>query len=283
MSASAIVAGRRATVGVRVTLPFPAQLSAVTRGVQGHVTARTHALTGLHIPPVRVVVSRLAPHGIPLPQSAADADTGSQVRSPRRWWSQRRGPTSLVLALTAAATIVCTADVLRVHVCGEWPGQWRLTALRWLAGHGPGDPTVTSAAVGAMLVGAWLVVLALTPGNRRQLMLAASRDGWCAQIDRSAVAALIRDAVGEVPGLHHITVRCGRRTVKVRGEVAFGDCASARDQARQTVTDTVAACGLVRPVRLRLALRPADAWQALAGADKDIAPRNGPSTTQEDA
>ncbi|WP_338692653.1 DUF6286 domain-containing protein [Streptomyces sp. Q6] len=286
VSASATVVGRRAVVGVRVTLPFPAQLSAATRSVQEHVTARTRALTGLDVPSARVVVAGLAAHGTPpSPTDAdADADVGPAGRPPRRWWSQRRRAAGLLLASAAAAAIVCTVDVLRVHAAGEPPAEWRPAAVRWLAGHGPGDPAVTLAGAVAALIGVWLLILALTPGRRRRLTLRTAGDGWCAAIDRSAVAALIRDVVADVPGTQDVKARCGRRTVTVRGEVAFGDCASARYQALRAATGLLAACDLRRPPRLRLALRPAGTWQAPATTDRAGAPHPGdPATDEENA
>ncbi|MGY0020990.1 DUF6286 domain-containing Asp23/Gls24 family envelope stress response protein [Streptomyces sp. YJ-C3] len=283
VSASATVAGRRASVGVQVALPYPTHLSTDARRVQEHVTSRTRALTGLQVPTVRVVVSRLAPDAAPpSPPADAEAVAGPAVRPPRRWWSQRRRPMGVLSGLAAAAAVVCTVDVFRVHAAGAQPWVWRRSAVTWLAGHGPGDPTVTLAGVGAALVGAWLLFMVVTPGRRRQLTLGTAGEGWSAAIDRPAVAALLRDAVADVPGTQDIKVRCGRRTVKVRGEVAFGDCASARAEARRTATDVLDSCGLRRPLRLRLVLRPADTWQApAADAGQNPEPHHATLTTGE--
>nr|WP_275410247.1 DUF6286 domain-containing protein [Streptomyces sp. SID14478] len=206
---------------------------------------------------VRVAVTRLTVTAPPVGSAPGTPD----IRSPRRRWSQRRLPAGLVLVLAAGVTLACTVDVFRVHITGARPSPWRRTTVDWLAGHGPGDLPVTIGATGAALVGLWLLVLALTPGRRGQLMLAAAGPGWNAAIDRSAVASLIRDAVNDVPGTQDVKVRVGRRRIRVRGEIAFGDGATARAQAHEAAAGTLTDCDLRRVPRLRIVLRPAVTWQ----------------------
>nr|WP_237499794.1 DUF6286 domain-containing protein [Streptomyces sp. SID8379] len=218
---------------------------------------------------VRVAVTRLTQTAAPVdPAPSAEA----HAAGPRRWWSQRRRPTGLVLALAAGIALAVTVDVFRVHLAGARPAAWRRSTVDWLSDHGPGDLSVTLAGTGCALCGLWLFVLALTPGRRRQLTLAAGSQDWSAAIDRSAVASLLRDAVHDVPGTQNVRVRAGRRRVTVRGEIAFGDCEGARAQARETAARTLADCGLHRPPRLRITLRPAAVWQPPAPRDTAPAP-----------
>ncbi|MFE9384861.1 DUF6286 domain-containing protein [Streptomyces sp. NPDC007025] len=58
-SGSASVHGRRASVALRLPLPYPAPLSDTARRVQSHVTDRTRELTGLGVAPARLTVTRL--------------------------------------------------------------------------------------------------------------------------------------------------------------------------------------------------------------------------------
>ncbi|MHB9757295.1 DUF6286 domain-containing protein [Streptomyces sp. BYX5S] len=71
-SGTATVRGRRADVGVKVALPFPAPLPETARLIEAHVTDRTRELTGLHVTPARVQVTEL----LPVPGAGAGAATG---------------------------------------------------------------------------------------------------------------------------------------------------------------------------------------------------------------
>ncbi|MFD6285455.1 DUF6286 domain-containing Asp23/Gls24 family envelope stress response protein [Streptomyces sp. NPDC060205] len=289
---SAAVHGRRADVSVDVTLPYPAPLPEAVRRLQDHVTARTHQLTGLDVTRARVGVTALvpgpAPASTPVPgpdvaksAPSAGAATDGPVtdradtdeppvgepsqplphsRTPLRWWSARRLPT-LLLALSALAACGALAvDLILVHAAGRPAAAWRADALHWLARHGPGEATVTACAVAVALLGLIMVVLALTPGHRGLLTVTTPAPNLWAAMDRTAVAALVRDAVGQTQGIGAVKVRVRRRTVSVRAALAFGDRARALDEARHTARRALESCHLRRPPRLRIRVRPGAAW-----------------------
>ncbi|WP_329274551.1 DUF6286 domain-containing Asp23/Gls24 family envelope stress response protein [Streptomyces sp. NBC_01451] len=262
--AAASVRGRRADLSLAVSLPYPAPLADTVRDVQRHVVERTRELTGLDVPAARVSVTSLTPptssHPLvsPDPEAAPDA-RGS--RTPRRWWSRRRIP---VAVLSAVAALVCGAlafDLVRVHATHRTAAAWRTSAVHWAAGHGPGDPAVVALGGLTALAGVWMIVLALTPGRRRQSTVRTSSARVDAAVDRSAVQALVRDAVADVDGIGAVRVRVRRRRVTVRAGLAFGDRAHAHTAVTAAARDTLAGCLLSGGPRLRVTVAPEPVWQ----------------------
>ncbi|MFC5902009.1 DUF6286 domain-containing Asp23/Gls24 family envelope stress response protein [Streptomyces zhihengii] len=269
---SATVHGRRAGISLRIAAPYPATLSDTARRVRAHVADRTGELTGLDVAPVRLSITRLAvPAALPapaaasLPEAPGGARGGHGGRAPRRWWSARRAPVAVLSLLGAVCCAAVTADVIRVRATGAPAGAWRARSADWLSVHGPGDAQVTAGAV-ALAAGLWLVLLALAPGRRRQLPLAAASPGWNAAVDRSTVAALLRDTVGDVPGIGAVRVRARRGRVVVTARPAFGDRAEAVRQATSAARRTIADCGLRRTPRLRVRVLPDSGWRPPPGA-----------------
>ncbi|WP_330234589.1 DUF6286 domain-containing protein [Streptomyces sp. NBC_00566] len=255
---SASVRGGRAEVAVDVALPYPAALAPTVRRVQDHVTARTGELTGLDVRTARVGVTTLTPDR-PAPDAPAEEEAhGGRV--PRRWWAQRRLPLGV---LTLLATLTCgalAADLILVHTGHRPAAAWRTGALHWLYVHGPGEPPVTVAALGCALLGVWLIVLAVTPGRRGLLTARSAAPATHVAVDRTAVAALLRDTTAATEGVDTVAVRVGRRRATVRAALAFGDRAAAREHITDAARRALAECGLRRPMKLRVAVRPLPVW-----------------------
>ncbi|MFJ8728369.1 DUF6286 domain-containing Asp23/Gls24 family envelope stress response protein [Streptomyces bauhiniae] len=258
---SAAVRGGRAEIAVDVALPYPAPLTPTVRRVQDHVTARTGELTGLDVRTARVGVTALTPDRMTEPDAAPEPGTAAPGgRVPRRWWAQRRLPLGV---LTLLATLTCGAlatDLILVHTGHRPAALWRTGALHWLYVHGPGDPPVTAAALGCVLLGVWLIVLAVTPGRRGLLTAHSPAPATRVAVDRGAVAALLRDTAAGTEGVDTVAVRVRRRRATVRAALAFGDRAAVRDQITDAARRTLAECGLRRPLRLRVAVRPLPVW-----------------------
>lgn len=205
----------------------------------------------------------------PRPETtAAPAGSSSPAEPPRqqapaeepsrRPWAARRVAAAVTasLIMLGAGTLLFEAVWIRTgHSATAW---WtRLTdefATR------PVDDVwiLTGAAVTAAL-GLLLIVLALTPGVRRQLPLrvpADSRGRMRAVLDRKGAVLLLRDAAMRVPGVSAARVRVRRRRVKVRADVRFGDTAEVKDELTETVRreqhDQLA---LARPLRLAVRVR----------------------------
>lgn len=297
---SAAVRGRRARVDVTVAVPYAGVLDDTGESVRSHVTDRTAHLTGLSVDSARVHVRELSlrersTERVDHAEGAGDAEGAGYTEGPayatgtadargaktssrdakassteatvtrgaRRPWSERRLPVAALVLAAAVASGVLLYDVVAVHAANRAPARWRVRLVDWLATHGPdGGTAVTIAAAAAVLaLGVCLLVLAVTPGQRRLLPMAAPLPGVRAVLERGAAAALLRDAVVQVPGVTRARVRVGRRRARVRVGLGFGDPATARQEALRAAETALAECGLARPPRLRVRLRTEPTWR----------------------
>ncbi|GGS16744.1 hypothetical protein GCM10010252_65140 [Streptomyces aureoverticillatus] len=308
---SAAVRGRRARVGVTVAVPYPGVLDETGERVRSHVTERTARLTGLSVDPARVHVRELSlqePSTEGHDEGRGDGDgaggwhrlngtEGSDgkampteatvARGGRRAWSERRLPVAVLTLAAAVASGVLLYDVLAVHAAGQPPARWRVRLMDWLATHGPdgGSAVNLAAAVAVFALGVWLLILAITPGQRRRLPMTPPLPGVRAVLERGTAAALLRDAVAEVPGVGRVRVRVGRRRARVRAGLEFGDPVAAREEVRRAGEAVVAEFGLARPPRLRIRLRTEPSWRApalsAAGSAAGIEAAAGPGAAAD--
>ncbi|MFB8051612.1 DUF6286 domain-containing protein [Streptomyces rubiginosohelvolus] len=258
---TATVRGQRAEVSVRLGLPWPADLGRRAGEVQRHVASRTGELTGLSVRVARLRVIRLQrPTGgtVVFEKTTAPAARGRRV--PRRWWSARATPVVGAALLGAAAAGLLTADMASVHLFGNAPAAWRTGLVDRLAATSPAAGSVTVAAAALAVAGLWLLLLACTPGLRRRYVVAGFGAGRSIALDRAAVASEVRDRVLDTDGIDSVRVRVGRRRVRVRADLAFGDRAAAREQAGAAAREALADCGLNRPLRVGLRLRTTSTW-----------------------
>ncbi|MFH8528877.1 DUF6286 domain-containing Asp23/Gls24 family envelope stress response protein [Streptomyces tendae] len=260
---TATVQGRRADVSVDVRLPYPAVLTEAGERVRSRLSDRVAELSGLTVRAATVRVQSLSPDRAAPQQPPAHEDTPSGGRAARRPWSPRRLPAALVALVTAAACAALLYDVLSVHLADRPPAGPRTGAVDWLATHGPGDPVVVAGGAVAAALGAWLLCLALTPGLRGVLPMSPvpGRHDQRAVLDRAAAAELVRDAASAVPGVTHVRVRCGRRRVRVRARLSFGDRPATRAALRTTAGATLTTLGLARPLKPRVTLRATPHWR----------------------
>jgi hypothetical protein len=265
---TAAVQGRRADVGVDVRLPYPSVLGDAGERVRGRMADRVAELSGLTVRVATVRVQSLSAEWTvppPLPAGVRERPGGRS----RRPWSARRVPAALMALTVAVACAVLLYDVVSVHLAGRPPADWRTGAADWAAAHGPGDgPVVLGGAVAALL-GAWLLWLALTPGLRGVLPMASVAEGrrQRAVLERTAVAGLLRDAAAAVPGVTHVRVRCGRRRVRLRARLGFGDRSAAHAAVRAAIDATLTDLGLTRYLKPRTTLRPEPYWRPPGGRE----------------
>ncbi|ATL31538.1 DUF6286 domain-containing protein [Streptomyces formicae] len=268
--ASASVRGRRARVALDVTLPYPGPLDEAGERVRSHVVDRTARLTGLTVPSARIHVRALSRQdGAEAEQAVATEAGPVPAGTARRPWSQRRLPMGLLTLVAAAACGVLLYEVVSVHVAGRPAARWRVELVDWLSQHGPGvTATDLAAAAGVFALGVWLLILAVTPGKRRRVPLAAPGPGVHATLERAAAAALLRDAVSDVPGITRVRVRMGRRGARVRARLGFGDRDAARDAVRRAALAAADGFGLARPLKLRVRVRTEPTWRAPAAHEE---------------
>ncbi|MFE4633565.1 DUF6286 domain-containing protein [Streptomyces sp. NPDC056773] len=270
---TASVRGHSAEVGVDIALGYRGVAAEAAHAVQERVAERTVHLTGLRVPTPRVSVRALAT--IPgAPVLVAEAAPSRPERMRGRRWSERRLPVGVLAVVALAVAAALLRDVAVVHFPGRAPAPWRGRLLDWLTGHGP--TTTPSWAAGTLAVaGLWMIVLALTPGRRSDLVMSASDPGVRAVISRRSSSHLVRAAVCQVPGITGARVRVGRKRLTVRADLAHGDRSPALDGVTEAVTGTVQELGLAAPPRTRVRVRPSPSWHPTT-APKEEGEADGP-------
>ncbi|WP_129838942.1 DUF6286 domain-containing protein [Streptomyces sp. RFCAC02] len=179
-------------------------------------------------------------------------------RAAGRFWSERRVPA----ALTAAAVVVTCGPLLYdvIAVRADRPAaQWRRRLADDLAARAVDGAWVVTGCVVAVLLGAWLLALALTPGLRTVLpMRRRAAEHVRAGIERGAAAVVLRDRALEVSGVRAVRVKAGGRRVTVWAEAHFRDLDVVRADLDAVLTDAVRGLGLARQPSLTVHVhRPA--------------------------
>ncbi|MFE5867890.1 DUF6286 domain-containing protein [Streptomyces roseifaciens] len=166
------------------------------------------------------------------------------VRAPaRRFWSVRRVPAFLVAAVVLGAAGVFLYDVAAVRAHRPAMG-WRRRLAHELATRPLQDEWIVACAGVAVVVGVWLVVLAVTPGLRSVLPMRRDRADLRAGIDRRAAALVLRDRAMEVAGVQSVRVGVGRRRVRVRAQSHFRDLDDVRADVDAVIAEGVRKLGL---------------------------------------
>ncbi|WP_425086212.1 DUF6286 domain-containing protein [Streptomyces hainanensis] len=176
----------------------------------------------------------------------------------RRFWSVRRVPAALAAVLLVVAAGVLLYDIVSVRA--ERPAAaWRRELADELAVRGLDDASVVLAAVAAMLLGLWLVVLAVTPGLRGLLPMRRRDDAFLrAGIERGAAAVVLRDRALEVSGVRSVRVSVGRRRVRASAQAHFRDLDVVRADLDAVLGEGIRELGLARQPALAVQVhRPA--------------------------
>ncbi|MEU1675613.1 DUF6286 domain-containing protein [Streptomyces roseifaciens] len=169
---------------------------------------------------------------------------GGAVRAPaRRFWSVRRVPAFLVAAVVLGAAGVLLYDVAAVRAHRPAMG-WRRRLAHELATRPLEDAWIVACAGVAVVVGVWLIVLAVTPGLRSVLPMRRDRADLRAGIDRRAAALVLRDRAMEVAGVRSVRVGVGRRRVRVRAQSHFRDLDDVRADVDAVIAEGVRKLGL---------------------------------------
>ncbi|MCB5905947.1 DUF6286 domain-containing protein [Streptomyces pinistramenti] len=187
--------------------------------------------------------------------AGADGRGGGRPRGRRRVRSVRRGP----VVLPALMGLIGCAALLAPRFTASFGGQppsWP----DWLSGVPAAVHTtdwwVIGGASALALAGVAMVVLALTPGARRELAGEPLLPGVRTSLDRRGVGALLRDTALRVPGISGARVRVRGRRAVVRAVLAFGDPTEALDALTAELAARRDRLGLVRPPRLVIRIAP---------------------------
>ncbi|MER6216158.1 DUF6286 domain-containing protein [Streptomyces sp. NPDC001674] len=191
-------------------------------------------------------------------EDGSSAAGGSRPAKPpgpsRRPWSARRIPAALTALVIGAAAATLLFDVVRVRA-GRSAAAWRARLADELAARPLDDVWIRTGAAVLAVAGLWLIILALTPGLRRQLPLQKPAGQVEAVVDRRAAALMLRDAAMRVPGVSAARVRVGRHRIKTRAEVRFRTEAEVRADLLDALREQRDRLALARPPRLTVRVR----------------------------
>jgi hypothetical protein len=160
------------------------------------------------------------------------------------------------LVLTVAAAVLLYEAV--AASTGEPPSSWRREITGDLAARPLDDPWVIAGAVLAVLLGLWLVVLAVTPGLRGLLPMSGGAPGGVrmrAGLERSAAEAVLHDRLLDVPGVRSARVKAGRHRVRTRAQAHFRSLDEVRGDLERALEDGVRELGLARRMRRSVRVR----------------------------
>lgn len=188
---------------------------------------------------------------------APAADEPGAVRA-KRFWAGRRVPSALTAAVVLALSGLFLYDVASVR-SGRKAMRWRKKLADELATRHLDDVWVILGAAVCAALGLWLLVLALTPGERSVLPMARrGAAGVRAGLDRHAAALTLRDRAMEVAGVRWARVTVGRRRIKARAATHFRELTDVRRDLTTALEDAVGQLGLARSPSLHVHVRPAE-------------------------
>ncbi|MFD8645376.1 DUF6286 domain-containing protein [Streptomyces zaomyceticus] len=156
----------------------------------------------------------------------------------RRFWAVRRIPAAVLAALVLGGAGLLLYDVAAVRA-DRSAMAWRRELADGLATRPLDDTAVVLGAAVAVVLGLWLLVLAVTPGLRGILPMRREHTDVRAGLDRDAAALALRDRAMEVSGVQSVRVRVGRSKVAAKAVSHF----RALDEVRGDV-ETVLAAGI---------------------------------------
>ncbi|WP_101254468.1 DUF6286 domain-containing protein [Streptomyces barkulensis] len=177
--------------------------------------------------------------------------------STRRFWSARRVPAAIVALVLAVAAAVLLYEAVAASI-DKAPSAWRREITADLAARPLDNPWAIAGAALAVLLGLWLVVLAVTPGLRGLLpMRGGSSDGVRvrAGLERSAAEAVLHDRLLDVPGVRSVRVDAGRHRVRVRARAHFRPLEEVRGDLDRVLQEGVRQLGLARRMRRSVRVR----------------------------
>ncbi|NWF26421.1 hypothetical protein HW130_09075 [Streptomyces sp. PKU-EA00015] len=166
-----------------------------------------------------------------------------------RFWSARRVPAALLALVVLAGSGLMLYDVAAVRA--DRPAMyWRRALADHLDRWRLEDVAVLAVAGAVVLVGVWLIVLAVTPGLRRVLPMQRDRAHVRAGLDRQAAALVLRDRAMEVSGVQSVRVRMRRTKAKVRARSHFRELDDVRADLDTALGIGIKELGLARPPAL---------------------------------
>ncbi|MGR3933651.1 DUF6286 domain-containing protein [Streptomyces sp. BRA346] len=180
---------------------------------------------------------------------------------PGRFWSARRVPAGLTALVLFGALGLLLYDIVSERT-GHPVMEWRRWLAEQLATRPLHDGWIVGIAVALVVIGAWMVALALTPGLRGLLPMGDAdshaendADAIRAGIDRTAVRLVLLDRAMAVPGVRAVRVDVGRRRIRARAQAHFRDLDEVRADLLTALGDGIRQLGLARRPGLSVSVR----------------------------
>ncbi|PBC81688.1 MULTISPECIES: DUF6286 domain-containing protein [unclassified Streptomyces] len=171
-----------------------------------------------------------------------------------RFWSARRVPAAVVALVLLAAAGLLLYDVVAVRA--DHPAMaWRRWLARELATRHLDNPWVLAPAALAVVLGIWLIVLALTPGLRQVLPMRPTAPDLRAGLDRAAAALVLRDRAMEVAGVQSVRMKVGRRKAKAHAVSHFRELDEVRADLDVALGEGLRQLGLAHRLGLTVHVR----------------------------
>ncbi|MET9435405.1 DUF6286 domain-containing protein [Streptomyces sp. NPDC006551] len=167
----------------------------------------------------------------------------------RRFWAVRRIPAALVAAVVLGGAGLLLYDVAAVRA-DRTAMRWRRELADGLATRTLDNAWILAGAFAAVLLGAWLLFLAVTPGLRSVLPMRREHTDVRAGLDREAAALALRDRAMEVSGVQSVRVRMRRRKAAVRAVSHFRELDDVRADLEHALATGIGELGLARPPAL---------------------------------
>ncbi|MDX3450690.1 DUF6286 domain-containing protein [Streptomyces sp. ME02-8801-2C] len=166
-----------------------------------------------------------------------------------RFWSARRVPAGILalLLLLVAGAFLYDITAVRAHRPAM---SWRRSLAGQLARRPLDDTWVLVGAGVAAALGAWLLVLAVTPGLRGVLPMRRPHTDVRAGLHRAAAAMVLRDWAVEVSGVQSVRVRMTRTRADVLAISHFRELDDVRADLDEVLAGAVRSLGLSRPPAL---------------------------------
>ncbi|MER8045176.1 DUF6286 domain-containing protein [Streptomyces sp. NPDC094032] len=195
-----------------------------------------------------------APTPVPvLTKPGQDPDRPPDTPDPqppgRRFWAVRRIPAALLAVVLLGGAGLLLYDVAAVRA-ERTAMAWRRSLADGLASRPLDDTWVRVGAGVAVLLGLWMLLLALTPGLRGILPMRREHADLRAGLDREAAALALRDRAMEVSGVQSVRVRMGRAKAAVRAVSHFRELDEVRSDLERVLTTGIDELGLARPPAL---------------------------------
>jgi hypothetical protein len=188
---------------------------------------------------------------------APSAGEPGAVRA-RRFWSSRRVPAVLTSAVILGLAGLFLYDVASVR-SGRKAMYWRRKLADELATRHLDSVWIILGAAVCAALGLWLIVLAVTPGERGVLPMARrGPDGVRAGLDRHAAELVLRDRAMEVSGVRWARVAVGRRRIKARAASHFRELDDVRRDLTTALDEAVGQLGLAKAPALHVYLQRAE-------------------------